>query len=619
MNLRHGIILGVAILAVAVQSATNVVRCARYEEFGFSALLSDGTHGGVNEMVLSRLAAMNGWQIEWVECKSAELERKLENGEIDLAGGLSYSWGRMRKFNYSVLPMGKYVAELVVHGKDGWGPGETLGTNMLEIATAFDARVNNQLTEHLVSMGKSFRLRQCESFQEARRLFYQAKVPAMVTLGPFNAKGEQSVVKLPPIAGFIGVSKRRDDLLRGVNIAMVKLYEDEPGFFQGSLQGDFQAPPYRGNLFSRKEQEWLDERVRKGEPIRVDISPVMAPMKLWDEKRNEPRGFVKELFSEISRRTGLLFTFVEPSTVHGSRQRFRSGQIDIWTDFGLPGGEAHVGVERRIDLREPQLLVCRRDTMLEDSGAGVIAVPAWDQSRMEMYRRVKMGRRLLAFSSSREAVRAVLDRKADCVYLSAFMAWTLIHELKAETLLETRPAPRPHDALNFSFAMSPQAPMEMAAVLRKTLDGFSHYDFAAVMMRSSYESMSRPFMSTNGWMLLILLVLVGLLGFVGVMDVRQSRRLEAKAEERERLVLLRDSFFERTAKELMGPIDVIEAKAERLRTPDASREHVLEWTEGLIRNVDDLVVRLRRLVEYARLKREYERKWRQARGGPHDD
>lgn len=597
-----------------VSAATNVVRVARYEEFGFCERRAD-SFVGANEDIFIRLAEMNNWTLEWVECSSAEAARKLKAGEIDLMGGMSYTAEREQNVLYSHLSMGEYGSELVVHaGSDvDWLRKGT--EKELVVATAHDARINQLLENFLQTQGIRYRLVKCESFQEARRVFYLSQAEAVVTIGPFDMPGERVLAVLPPVMGFIGVSKRREDLLREVDRSMLSLHEDSPFFFHNLMRGHFPAVASRGDTLTHAERQWLRERVAKGVPVRVDISPVMPPMKLWNARAHEPKGFTKALFDEIGRRTGLLFAFEEPVSESEARARFRSGKVDVWTDFGLASNDALVDAEHRVDLMAQQLLVCRRDCALEDPCAGIISVPAWDHARLANYRHANMMKRTVICPTTLEAVRAVLDGRADGMFLSAFMASILIRELKAERELGTRPATRPHEEVNFSFAISPKSPPELASVLRKTLDGFSHDDLAAIMMQGTYESISHPLLSTKGWMLLSVGVLAVLVGLIGFRDVRKARRQEAKIEEHARLVKLRDSFFERVTKELSSPIDNIEAKAECLRTPAASREHVLEWTEGLIRNVDDLVNRLRQLVEYSKLKREYENKWRQAGGG----
>ena len=601
-------------------AASNVVRVARYLEYGFCEQQADGSYKGANEELIARLAEMNSWKVEWIACSSSEAVEKLVKGEIDLVAGLSYTEARARQFSFPHLPTGEYGAELVVREGVEADLAHLAGSNRLVVATSADARLNDLLEDYLKKSRISYRLAVYPSYREARLAFYRAQAQALMTIGPFAHKGEQALVEFPCVPAFICVSEQRPDLLQAVDNALEKLRETSPTFITSVVNRHFPRVVPQREVLTIEEQSWLRDRVVRGEPVMVDVSPLLPPLKTWNQARREPMGFTRALFQELSRRTGLLFTFQTPGTSQVGRTRFHAGTVDVWADFGSNAYEAAIDETHRFPILVPQLLICRRDTALPDPSDGKISVPIWDRDRLADYRRGGLESRLVVCSDGLDAVRAVLDGRADATFLSVFLAAMSIRQLHAERVLETRPATHPHDEVIFSFVVSPKAPPQLVGVLRKTMAGVTRSDVAAMMIQTSDEVLRRPFFSMQEWILFVVLGVCGLLFLIGYLDVRKARWKEKKTEERERLIQLRDAFFERAAGELSGPIDAIEARAECLRTPDASREHVLDWTADLIRNADLLIVRLRRLVEHAKMKREYEDKWRQVGGGgPHDD
>ena len=600
-------------------STTNIVRAARYLEYGFSEEQPDGSFRGANEELITRLAEMNGWQLQWEVCSSSDAVKKLAAGELDLVGGLSYSEERSHQFLFPHLPMGDYGAELVVREGAVTDLAYLAGTGKLVVATGPDPRLNRQLEDYLQKSKIPSRLDVYPSYQEARLAFYRAQAVALLTIGPFAHRGEKTLVEFPHVPGFICASKKRPDLLRTLNRSLVQLHEQAPTFISAVVNRHFPRAAVRPMTLTAEEQAWLHDRVRRGEPIQVDISPLLPPIKMWDRSRGEPRGLTRALFQEISRRTGLVFTFLPPETSPAARTRFQKGTVDVWADFGSNAYEAGIDQLHRFTLSVPQMMVCRRDTELPDPADGKISVPVWDRARLTNYRREGLESRLVLCPDNLDALRAILDGRADASFLSVFMAATFIRQLNAEHLLEVRPSSRPHEEVAFSFVVSPTAPEPLVGILRKTIAGLSRTDLAALMMQTVSDSVRRPFFSAKEWVWVVVLCVGGLLCLIGFLDVRQAHRQEQENEERGQLVALRDSFFEHTVSELSGPIDAIEARAECLRTPDASREHVLAWTEDLIRNADTLVVRLRDLIEYARMKREYVDRWRQTgKGEGHD-
>lgn len=603
------------LVASSVAAATNVVRCARYQEFGFCTQRADGTYVGANMAFVARLAEMNGWQVAWVDCSAAEAIERLADGRLDLVPGLSYTEARARRFHYPHLPMFDYGAELVVHDGADIDLVARPGRAPLVVATGSDDRLNDQLERRLRQLGLSYRLLNCPSFVEARRQFYLGRANALLSLGPFDQDGERTLMALPSVPGFICVARGRSDLQQALNRSLIQLREDDPSFASDVVHRSFPVLATSRMALTPEERDWLRTRVEQGGVVRVDLSPLLPPLKLWDARDRAPRGFVKALFAEVTRRTGLVFAFLEPGTSQTARTRFLSGEADVWVDFGSVVCTAQVDADHRVDLKMPQLLVCRRDTALADPGVGKISVPAWDRTRLDDYRHAGYGARVVVCRDSLDAVEAVRDGRSDATFLSPLLASTILRELNAEQILEARVASRPQSQVCFSLATSPQASPHLAGVLKKTLGGLASEDLSALMLQASHESIRRPILSTRGWIVAVCLGVTVVLFLVGFLDMRQASLLEQAAVEQARQLRQRDEFFERTVKELDGPIDAIEARAECLRTPDASRALVLEWTEGLIRNADDLVGRLRTLIGYARMKRAYADKWREAGGG----
>ena len=599
----------------SVAAATNVVRCARYQEFGFCVQREDGVYDGANVAFITRLAEMNDWQVDWVDCSAAEAVEQLADGRLDLVPGLSYTEARAGRFAYPHLPMFDYGAELVVHAGADIDLVARPHRAPLVVAVGSDQRLNDQLEHRLRALGLAYRLLPCPSGIEARRQFYLGRANALLSLGPFGQDGERMLMALPSVPGFICAARARPDLLRALNQSLIQLREDEPTFVSDVVRRHFPLSAASRAALTPDERDWLRTRVEQGGVVRVDLSPVLPPLKLWDARNQAPRGLVKALFAEITRRTGLVFVFLEPGTSQTARTRFLSGEADVWVDFGSVVCTAQVDADHRVDLKMPQLLVCRRDTALADPGVGKISAPAWDRARLDDYRHAGYGSRVVVCRDSLDAVEAVRDGRADATFLSPLLASTILRELNLEQTLEARVALRPQNQVSFSLAASPQASPYLAGVLKKTLGGLAPEDLSALMLQASHESIRRPFLSTRGWIVAVCLGVTVVLFLIGFLDMRQASQLEQAAVEQVRLLRQRDEFFERTVKELSGPIDAIEARAECLRTPDASRALVLEWTEGLIRNADDLVKRLRKLVEHAQMKREYADKWRQAGGG----
>ena len=66
---------------------------------------------------MQTLSGYTGWQFEYVTCDWSDCFEKLENGEIDIMGGISYMEDRAEEMLFSDEPMGEekyYLYALLV-------------------------------------------------------------------------------------------------------------------------------------------------------------------------------------------------------------------------------------------------------------------------------------------------------------------------------------------------------------------------------------------------------------------------------------------------------------------------------------------------------------------------
>ncbi|MBS7404914.1 MAG: transporter substrate-binding domain-containing protein, partial [Oxalobacter sp.] len=70
---------------------------------GFGHINEDGTYSGYNYDYLQKLAQHTGWKYEFVPCTWDECIKMLDNGEIDLLGGIQRTPAREKQFRFAEL------------------------------------------------------------------------------------------------------------------------------------------------------------------------------------------------------------------------------------------------------------------------------------------------------------------------------------------------------------------------------------------------------------------------------------------------------------------------------------------------------------------------------------
>ena len=96
--------------AAEEETTERVVRVGSFEDT-FNYVNEKGARKGYGYELLETLSGYIGWKFEYVTCDWSNCFDKLENGEIDIMGDISFSDERAQKMLFSDEPMGeeKYI------------------------------------------------------------------------------------------------------------------------------------------------------------------------------------------------------------------------------------------------------------------------------------------------------------------------------------------------------------------------------------------------------------------------------------------------------------------------------------------------------------------------------
>ena len=92
------------------EKQSQIVRIGSFEDT-FDYIDKNGVRRGYGYELLQALSGYTGWKFEYVKCDWSNCFDKLENGEIDIMGDISYTDERAQKMLFSDEPMGeeKYI------------------------------------------------------------------------------------------------------------------------------------------------------------------------------------------------------------------------------------------------------------------------------------------------------------------------------------------------------------------------------------------------------------------------------------------------------------------------------------------------------------------------------
>ena len=271
----------------------KLIRMGSFEDT-FDYVDENGIRRGFGYELMQALAGYTGWKFEYVKCDWSNCFDKLENGEIDVMGDISYTDERAQRMLFSEEPMGeeKYIlyADLShtdietsdFKSMDGKRVGVLLGTEPEIILTEWENK-NGIHTEHV----------NVNNNEDVEKKLANHEIDCFVSLEEsiWSEQGISSVTTVGKAGIYFAINKERSDIKAELDFAMLQLDQNSP-FFKADLYKKYFTLDYSQSL-TGKEKSWLEEHgdIRIGF---LDNAPAVFSM---DEETGKLTGTLAEYIS----------------------------------------------------------------------------------------------------------------------------------------------------------------------------------------------------------------------------------------------------------------------------------------------------------------------------------
>ena len=271
----------------------KLIRMGSFEDT-FDYVDENGIRRGFGYELMQALAGYTGWKFEYVKCDWSNCFDKLENGEIDVMGDISYTDERAQRMLFSEEPMGeeKYIlyADLShtdietsdFKSMDGKRVGVLLGTEPEIMLTEWENK-NGIHTEHVNVNNNEY----------VEKKLANHEIDCFVSLEEsiWSEQGISSVTTIGKAGIYFAINKERSDIKAELDFAMLQLDQNSP-FFKADLYKKYFTLDYSQSL-TGKEKSWLKEHgdIRIGF---LDNAPAVFSM---DEETGKLTGTLAEYIS----------------------------------------------------------------------------------------------------------------------------------------------------------------------------------------------------------------------------------------------------------------------------------------------------------------------------------
>ena len=237
----------------------QTIRVGSFEDT-FNYVDKNGVRQGYGYELMQALAGYTGWKFEYVKCDWSNCFDKLESGEIDIMGDISYTDERAQKMLFPEEPMGeeKYILYADLSNldigtsdfkfMDGKRVGVLMGTEPEIMLTEWENK-NGIHTEHV----------NVNNDDDVEKKLANHEIDCFVSLEEslWSEQGIASVTTIGKSGIYFAINKERSDIKAKLDYAMRQLEQDSP-FFKADLYKKYFTFDYNQSL-TGEEKSWLEE------------------------------------------------------------------------------------------------------------------------------------------------------------------------------------------------------------------------------------------------------------------------------------------------------------------------------------------------------------------------
>lgn len=437
-----------------------MVRVGSFEDT-FNFIDQNGVRRGYGYELMQKIAGYTGWTFEYVTCDWSNCFEKLENGEIDIMGDISYTDERAEKMLYSDMPMGeeKYILYADLEAS-GIRPSDLSTINGRHVGALLGSKTEMMLTAWEKKHGIETTHSNTSNFDEVNRKLAAHEIDCFVSLEqPFwKERGISRIDMIGKSDIYFVINKNRADIKKELDEGMRQLEEDDP-FFLADLYKQYFSFDIKPVL-TGEEQNWVNEHGA----IRIGYLKDEPGISVKDPVTGKKGGVLYDYMEYADDCLGnqqLDFEPIEMESRAALREALQTGKIDMIFTVSNPNAGEEKGIAFTNTAWTYNLFAVTEKKPFEEMAANRVAIL---KDNLPVRRQIEYYYpqwTIIPCRSVEEARNKTVRGEADCFVTGARQAvkYTERNALYSIPLSRT---------LEISFGVKSGQP-QLLAVLNKTL------------------------------------------------------------------------------------------------------------------------------------------------------
>lgn len=400
--------------AAAETAPVKVVRVGSFEDT-FNYCNEKGARKGYGYELLQTLSGYTGWQFEYVTCDWSDCFEKLENGEIDIMGGISYTEDRAEEMLFSDEPMGEekyYLYADLSRADISASSFKTLNGKKVGVLMGTEAEV--MLTEWEEKYGIKTQHVNISNNEDVKQKLANHEIDCFVSLEEsyWAELGISTITRVGKSSIYYVLNKDRPDLKEELDNAMHALDEEAP-FYTADLCKKYFSLDYKP-ILTGEEKAWLKEHGA----IRMGFLTSDSGVSTYDPVTREITGTIIDYIQFAADCLGnqeLEFQLVGYDDKEAELNALKSGEIDMIFHFDQsPNLAEEYRVARTNTTWTANMMVVTNKQLFNENQANRVAVP---QNKISLTRYIAFYYpqwEIVDCDTQEDAVKLVKDGQADC-------------------------------------------------------------------------------------------------------------------------------------------------------------------------------------------------------------
>ena len=404
------------------EKQSQIIRVGSFEDT-FDYVDKNGVRRGYGYELMQALAGYTGWKFEYVKCDWSNCFDKLENGEIDIMGDISYTDERAQKMLFPDESMGeeKYILYADLSDMD-IGTSDFKFMDGKRVGVLIDTEPEIMLTEWENKNGIHTEHVNVYNNDDVEKKLANQEIDCFVSLEEsiWSEQGIASVTTIGKSGIYFAINKERSDIKTELDYAMRQLEQDSP-FFKADLYKKYFTLDYNQSL-TGGEKSWLEEH---GD-IRIGFLNNDPAIFYRDEATEKLMGMLAEYTSYAKDCLGnraLKFYMQEYDSYDEMTQALQNCEIDVVfyagrnPDFAEKNGYALTNTAWTYSL-----MAVTDEGKFDENRVYTVAVP---KEKDALKQHIAFGYpqwKLVDYDSLEDAADMVMNEKADCFLIGTSQA-----------------------------------------------------------------------------------------------------------------------------------------------------------------------------------------------------